>query len=159
MLYQLSHWHKVLLIKAKLDKKCQKVTAIFRYLFFSLRPFMLSIRHSDRLKCAIQIFRSHRFVWVEHNSNTATSGMSWQVLGELCSDASDGSVGLDDLTPDDSESSVVYGFMCLEDVSNSLSEIEFGSSQVVTVLDLDQCLIFPLGSLSSSESGENTFNI
>ena len=66
------------------------------------------------------------------------------------------SVGVDDLTPAHSESSVVYGVLGFEDVSHSLAEIPLGTSFVVAVSNGDQSLAVVLGGLSSSESGEHS---
>ena len=43
--------------------------------------------------------RSYGFVWVEHNSDISVGGASGDVLSELDSDHTGGSVGVHNLTP------------------------------------------------------------
>ena len=66
------------------------------------------------------------------------------------------SVGVDNLTPSNSVSSIVDGVSNLVDISNSLSEVEFGASQVLTVFDGQQSFVLSLSGLTSSVSSENS---
>ena len=66
------------------------------------------------------------------------------------------SMSLDDLTPRNSISSVVYGVLCLENIGHSLSEVEFGTIEITAVLNFNQSLTLSLSSLSSSEASEDS---
>ena len=89
---------------------------------------------------------SDGFVWVEHDSDFGAHGSCWEILSEGDSDSTEVSVSLDNSTPVNSESGVVDGVLCSEDVCDSLSEIESSSGQVVAVLDGNQSLTTVLGS-------------
>lgn len=102
---------------------------------------------------------SHGLVWVEHNSDSGSDGSWWKVLSERSSDGTGVSVGVDDLTPHDSISSVVHGVLGLEDIGNSLSLVESGTSDIGAVLDGKKSLVGVLTSSTSSESGESSFLI
>ena len=67
------------------------------------------------------------------------------------------SVGVDDFAPHNSISSVVYGVLGLEDIGNSLSLIESGTSNIVAVLNSKKSLVGSLSCSTSSEAGESSF--
>ena len=94
------------------------------------------------------------FVWVEHDSNFGTHGSWWQVSLEVDSDGSHVSVSVDNSTPMNSEFGVVDGVLSSEDVSDSSSEVESGTSLISAVLNVDDSLALVLSGLSSSESSE-----
>tara|TARA_B110000238_G_C15982287_1_gene376543 strand:+ start:385 stop:864 length:480 start_codon:yes stop_codon:yes gene_type:complete len=96
------------------------------------------------------------FVWVEHDSNFGAHGSWWQVFLEVDSDGSDVSVSVDDGTPMNSEFGVVDGVLSSEDISDSSSEVESGTSLITAVLDVDDSLALVLRGLSSSESSKET---
>ena len=98
---------------------------------------------------------SHRSVWVEHDSNGSSHGSWWEIFGELDSDTSGMSMSVDDLAPMNSESCVVYGVLCLENIGDPLSEIVSGTVDVTAVLNFNQSLTFSLSGFSSSESSED----
>ena len=95
-------------------------------------------------------------VWVEHDSDFGTHGSWWQVSLEVDSYGSLMSVGVDNSTPMNSEFGVVDGVLGSEDISDSSSEVESGTSLIWAVLDGNQSLAFVLSGLSSSESSENS---
>mgnify|MGYP001064751279 FL=1 len=96
------------------------------------------------------------FVWVEHDSDFGTHGSWWQVSLEVDSDGSLVTVGVDNSAPVNSEFGVVDGVLSSEDIGDSSSKVESGSSLIWAVLDVDQSLAFVLSGLSSSESSENS---
>ena len=100
--------------------------------------------------------RSDGVVWVEHHSEGGTNSSWWEVFGECGSDDSLGTMSVDNLAPDASESGVVDGVLCFPHISDSLSLIESSSSEIVAVLDGEEGLIFGLSGFSSSESSENS---
>ena len=112
--------------------------------------------HLSAFMCFRTSNYSHGSVWVEHDSHLGAHGSWWQVSSERDSDGSVVSVSVDDSTPVNSESGVVHGVLCSEDVRDSSSEIEPGPSFVVAVLDGNQCLCTVLGGPWSSESSEDT---
>jgi hypothetical protein len=98
-------------------------------------------------------------VWVEHDSEVGSSGASGDVLGEFDSNHTGMSVGGHDRTPLNSISSVAGDGLNLVNIGNSLSEVEFGTLDVIAVLDHDQSLVLLLMILSSSETGEDSLLI
>lgn len=100
-------------------------------------------------------YRSDGFVWVEHNSDVGSNGASGDVLEELNSDHTSGSVGVHNSTPLDSISGVVGDVLDLENIGNSLTHVPLGVSLRLAVLDLNQSLVFPLMGSGSSETGED----
>ena len=102
---------------------------------------------------------SHSLVWVEHDSNLGSNGSWWHVLGEVNSDLALVTVCLDDGSPHNSISSVVYGVLALENIGNSLTHVPSGTGDIVAVLDSDQSLVFSLSGFSSSESSKGCFLI
>jgi len=74
----------------------------------------------------------------------------------MSSDSTLMSVGVNDLSPANSISSVVYGVLCLPDVGHSLSEIPGGSGFIVAVSDGDESLVTILSGFSSSKASEHS---
>ena len=100
------------------------------------------------------LFSSVLFVWIEHESDFGTHGSWWQVSLEVNSDGSVVTVSVDNSTPMNSEFGVVDGVLASEDISDSSSKVESGTSLIWAVLDVNQSLAFVLSGLSSSESSE-----
>ena len=99
---------------------------------------------------------SDSFVWIEHNSDSGVGGASRDVLVELDSDHTGGSVGVHNLTPRASVSGVVGGVLDLVNIGNSLTHVPLSIGLRLAVLDSDQSLVLPLMSSRSSETGEHT---
>ena len=68
-------------------------------------------------------------------------------------------MSFDDSAPNDSESGVVYCVLGLENVGNSLSEVESGVFLITDTLDLEKSELFMLGSNTSFESSENCLGV
>ena len=65
-------------------------------------------------------------------------------------------VSVDNCSPMNSELGVVDRFLGFEDIGNSSSTVPSGTSFIVAVFNSNQSFFLALGSLSSSETGENT---
>ena len=131
-----------------------------RYSFILNRP-KRNVFHACQFSfsCPSEIgcwIHSHRSVWIEHDSNGSSHGSWWEISGELNSNSTGMSVGVNDLSPLNSKSCVVYGVLYLVNVGDPLTKIESGSTNVSAVLNFNQSLTFLLSGLSSSESSEDT---
>lgn len=83
-------------------------------------------------------------VGVEHHSESRSHSLGWKVSGKLCSDNTVASVWLHDLSPNGSESCVVFETLDLIDVSDSLAKVETCVLLLVDTLDLEQSEVFIL---------------
>ncbi len=68
-------------------------------------------------------------------------------------------MGLGDSAPDDSEFRVVSDGLALEDVSNSLAEVEAGSLFLLDSLDLEEGELLVLGALATLEADEYSLGV
>ena len=84
---------------------------------------------------------SHGLVGVEHDSNKSTLSVSSDVSSERNADGTSASVGVDNLTPRASVTSVVLLILDLVEIGNALAEIPFGGCLVLAVFNMNQCLI------------------
>jgi hypothetical protein len=111
------------------------------------------------LTCSASCWSSDALVWVHHDSDGGSHSSGSDVASELDSHGTSMSVGVDNLTPAASVSGVVNSVFDLVNVGDSLAEVPFGTSLVVTVHDADKSLI-TVGSLSISfVSSENSLDI
>ena len=69
------------------------------------------------------------------------------------------SMSAGDSSPSNSEFCVVFQVLCLVNVSDSLALVESCVFSIVKTLDSKKCLLLFLGGLSSSEAGEDSFNV
>ena len=84
---------------------------------------------------------SHGLVGVEHDSDEGAHGVRGDVLLERNSDSTSGTVGVDDLTPGASITSVILSVLHLVDIGNALAEIPLGAGLILAVFNMNQCLI------------------
>ena len=76
--------------------------------------------------------------WVQHDSNRSTKGLWWQVLSEVGSDQSVGSMGSGNLTPDNSNLGTSDFLLRTVNVGNTLTQVELGILRVGHTVNLDQ---------------------
>ena len=110
----------------------------------------------DSLNDIALIFSSDGLVWVQHHSHLSTHGTWWQVLGEAASNTTGIAMWAHNLTPLNSEPGVIDGVLNFLNVANFLSSIEFGSSSILAVLDMNESLLHVLANSVSSESREDS---
>lgn len=76
--------------------------------------------------------------WVQHDSNRSTEGLWWQVLLEVGSHNTVGTVGSGNLTPDNSDLGTSDLLGSSVHVSDSLTQVELSVSWVLDTLNLNQ---------------------
>ena len=106
----------------------------------------------------IQIL-SYLLVWVEHNSDLSSHVSSADVLSEGASNSTGVTVGGDDLTPANSESSFIRSVLDLVDMCNSFTHVPSGTGLIIAVLNVNESLIHDLSDSVSSEACEDTLLI
>ena len=94
---------------------------------------------------------------IKHDSEGGSHGFGWQVLDEFRSDQSVVSMALVNGSPHHSVFGVFPESLSLENVSDSLSEVEAGSLLVIGSLDLEEGELLRLISLASFKPYECSF--
>ena len=104
-----------------------------------------------------EAYCSGGLVGVEHHSDGGSHGLAGEVLGESNSDGSLVSVSVDNLSPADSNSSVIDSVLGLEHIGDSPAQVKSGSLNILAILDGNKGFIWSLESFTSSESSEYSF--
>lgn len=93
---------------------------------------------------------SDGFVGVQHDAEGAAAhGTGRKVLGELGTDETVVAVAGDDFAPDGLVAGFVLGVLRFVDVGDALSVVESGGLALVASVDLEDGLLFNLGSLTT----------